>query len=235
MQIALYRLHLFSRRQRSLCHGRTSSNCSLPLLDRAGVALPPSGPPPPRQDAPRDAAGLVPALSRFCTRRPDAPAPTSTATSAAETSTSGPVPAAAPASSLPVNAHSPGPYNVCSTRGSSPPQFRHLFQPTTAVGWMTRTGVRPWLRSTRPSSTTLPSASFHGRPVPMSLCLDRKVALQGQDTFGWHSRLSQGVLGCSGCSQQHDIDYDETFTSVVKLATIRTVLGIATSRCWPMH
>jgi hypothetical protein len=38
-----------------------------------------------------------------------------------------------------------------------------------------------------------------------------------------------------GFSQQHGIDYAETFSPVVKPATIRTVLSIATSRSWPIH
>jgi len=38
-----------------------------------------------------------------------------------------------------------------------------------------------------------------------------------------------------GLSQQYDIDYDETFSPVVKLATIRVVLGITASRSWPIH
>ena len=38
-----------------------------------------------------------------------------------------------------------------------------------------------------------------------------------------------------GFSQQHGIDYDETFSPVVKPATIRAVLSIATSRAWPIH
>jgi hypothetical protein len=38
-----------------------------------------------------------------------------------------------------------------------------------------------------------------------------------------------------GFSQQYGIDYDETFSPVVKPATIRTVLSIAASRHWPIH
>ena len=36
-------------------------------------------------------------------------------------------------------------------------------------------------------------------------------------------------------SQQHGANYDETFSPVVKPATIRTVLSIAVSRSWPIH
>jgi histone deacetylase 1/2 len=40
---------------------------------------------------------------------------------------------------------------------------------------------------------------------------------------------------CRGFSQQHGIDYDETFSPVVKPSTIRTVLSIAISSSWPVH
>jgi hypothetical protein len=40
---------------------------------------------------------------------------------------------------------------------------------------------------------------------------------------------------CRGYSQQHDINYDETFSSVVKPSTIRTVLSTAVSSSWPIH
>jgi len=38
-----------------------------------------------------------------------------------------------------------------------------------------------------------------------------------------------------GFSQQHGVDYDETFSPVIKPATIRIVLSIAASRSWPIH
>ncbi|GKF57308.1 ribonuclease H-like domain-containing protein, partial [Tanacetum coccineum] len=42
-------------------------------------------------------------------------------------------------------------------------------------------------------------------------------------------------LVANGRSQQQGIDCDETFSQVVKPATIRTVLSLAVSRDWPIH
>ncbi|GKB90826.1 ribonuclease H-like domain-containing protein, partial [Tanacetum coccineum] len=45
----------------------------------------------------------------------------------------------------------------------------------------------------------------------------------------------KACLVANGRSQQDGIDYDETFSPVVKPATIRTVLSIVVSRSWPIH
>ncbi|GKE34112.1 ribonuclease H-like domain-containing protein, partial [Tanacetum coccineum] len=42
-------------------------------------------------------------------------------------------------------------------------------------------------------------------------------------------------LVANGSSQQLGVDFDETFSSVVKPATIRTVLSLVVSRKWPIH
>nr|GEW52462.1 ribonuclease H-like domain-containing protein [Tanacetum cinerariifolium] len=42
-------------------------------------------------------------------------------------------------------------------------------------------------------------------------------------------------LVANGSSQHHGIDVDETFSPVVKPATIRTILSLAVSRKWPIH
>lgn len=42
-------------------------------------------------------------------------------------------------------------------------------------------------------------------------------------------------LVANGKSQQPDINCDETFSPVVKSATIRIVLSVATSQNWPLH
>ncbi|GKF91213.1 ribonuclease H-like domain-containing protein, partial [Tanacetum coccineum] len=42
-------------------------------------------------------------------------------------------------------------------------------------------------------------------------------------------------LVANRCSQQQGIDYDETFSPVVKPATTHTILSLAFLRAWPIH
>ncbi|GJY49554.1 ribonuclease H-like domain-containing protein, partial [Tanacetum coccineum] len=42
-------------------------------------------------------------------------------------------------------------------------------------------------------------------------------------------------LVANGSSQQLGVDFDETFSSVVKPATIRTILSLVVSRKWQIH
>ncbi|GJU65071.1 ribonuclease H-like domain-containing protein [Tanacetum coccineum] len=42
-------------------------------------------------------------------------------------------------------------------------------------------------------------------------------------------------LVANGSNQQHGVDFDETFSPVVKPTTIRTVLSLVVSRQWPIH
>jgi hypothetical protein len=58
-----------------------------------------------------------------------------------------------------------------------------------------------------------------------------KHKYRGDGTLARHK--SRWVV--RGFSQRYGIDYDETFSPVVKPATIRVVLSIATSRSWPIH
>jgi hypothetical protein len=42
-------------------------------------------------------------------------------------------------------------------------------------------------------------------------------------------------LVAKGFKQRYDIDYEDTFSPVVKAATIRLVLSVAVSRNWSLH
>ena len=57
-----------------------------------------------------------------------------------------------------------------------------------------------------------------------------------------HKRRAEGTLdrykACwvlRGFTQRPSVNYDETFSLVVKPATVRTVLSLALSRSWPVH
>jgi hypothetical protein len=57
-----------------------------------------------------------------------------------------------------------------------------------------------------------------------------------------HKLRADGTFDCykarwvhRGFTQRPGVDYDETFSPVVKLATVRMVLATAVSRTWPIQ
>ncbi|GJY96179.1 ribonuclease H-like domain-containing protein [Tanacetum coccineum] len=73
-------------------------------------------------------------------------------------------------------------------------------------------------------------------PRPSDVNLVRSMWLF-KHKFHADSTLSRykARLVANGSNQQHGVDFDETFSPVVKPATIRTVLSLAVSRQWPIH
>nr|GEV67318.1 hybrid signal transduction histidine kinase M [Tanacetum cinerariifolium] len=63
-----------------------------------------------------------------------------------------------------------------------------------------------------------------------SMCLF-KHKFHADDTLSHY----KARLVSNGSNQQHDVDFDDTFSLVVKSATIRTVLSLDVSRQWPIH
>jgi len=174
-----------------------------------------------RPAAPRDAAGLVPALPHVYVRRPPAP-----------TSPPVPVPAAASESSRPVTRTQSGAIPRVQYRG---------------------------LTATTPSPIPANNRSGLADPNWRAAMADEYKALMDNGTWRlvprppganvvsgkWifkHKYHSDGTLArhkarwvVRGFSQQHGIDYDETFSPVVKPPTIRAVLSITASRSWPIR
>nr|GFC27404.1 ribonuclease H-like domain-containing protein [Tanacetum cinerariifolium] len=73
-------------------------------------------------------------------------------------------------------------------------------------------------------------------PKPVGVIMVRSMWLFKHKFYanGTLSR-SKARLVANGSSQQQGIDVDETFSPVVKPATICTVLSLAVSRKWPIH
>ena len=72
------------------------------------------------------------------------------------------------------------------------------------------------------------------RPPGVNLVTDKWVFRHKFKSDGSLDRYkARWVL--QGFTQRPGIDYDETFSPVVKPATIRMVLTLALSRSWPIH
>ncbi|GKE47108.1 ribonuclease H-like domain-containing protein [Tanacetum coccineum] len=86
------------------------------------------------------------------------------------------------------------------------------------------------------TSSPIPKSPFHALRDPnwkQAMC-DEYKALIDNETWVLVPRPPNVNIVRSMCQQQ-GIDCDETFSPVVKPATIRTVLSLAVSRQWPIH
>jgi hypothetical protein len=69
------------------------------------------------------------------------------------------------------------------------------------------------------------------RPVGSNVITDKCIlSTSSIPTAPWNGIGLAGFFATSP-----GVDYDETFSSVVKPATVRTVLSLAISRSWPVH
>nr|GEZ75666.1 hypothetical protein [Tanacetum cinerariifolium] len=75
---------------------------------------------------------------------------------------------------------------------------------------------------------------FLPRPANVNVVCSMWLFKRKFHTDGSLSRYKDRLIA-NGRSQQQGIKYDETFSSVVKPATIHTVLSLAVSHDWPIH
>ena len=78
------------------------------------------------------------------------------------------------------------------------------------------------------------TCDFVPRPVGSNVVTGKwifKHKFNSDGSLEWYK--ARWVL--RGFTQRPDVDYDETFSPVVKPATVRTVLSLAVSRSWPVH
>ncbi|GKB69630.1 ribonuclease H-like domain-containing protein [Tanacetum coccineum] len=96
----------------------------------------------------------------------------------------------------------------------------------------------------RVGSNRLPkNLNIHVSTIPPYLHrIQMRLMIQIGKMFFWHKHLAYGTLSrykaclvVNGSTQLSGIDVDETFNLVVKPATIRIILSLATSRHWLVH
>ncbi|GKF27756.1 ribonuclease H-like domain-containing protein [Tanacetum coccineum] len=73
-------------------------------------------------------------------------------------------------------------------------------------------------------------------PRPANVNVVRSMRLfKHEFNAGGSLSMYKARLVANGRSQQQGIDCDETFSPVVKPATIHTILSLVVSRDWPIH
>jgi hypothetical protein len=76
--------------------------------------------------------------------------------------------------------------------------------------------------------------SLVSRPSDANIVSGKWVFRHKHNSDGTLARYKAHWVFC-GFSQAKGIDYDETFSSVIKPSTIRVILSLAMSFSWPVH
>ncbi|GKD26174.1 ribonuclease H-like domain-containing protein, partial [Tanacetum coccineum] len=95
---------------------------------------------------------------------------------------------------------------------------------------------RQFISCNKEKSIHICYACQHGKHVKLPFHSSDSIIEQCFDIIHsdlWTSPIAR--LVANGSSQQLGIDVDETFSPVVKPATIRTVLSLVVSYKWPIH
>jgi hypothetical protein len=74
------------------------------------------------------------------------------------------------------------------------------------------------------------------RPPSTNVVIGKWLFRHKLTSDGSHDRYkARWVLRVKGFTQRPGVDYDETFSPVVKFTTVRTVLSLALSQNWAIH
>ncbi|GJZ24641.1 ribonuclease H-like domain-containing protein [Tanacetum coccineum] len=148
---------------------------------------------------------------------------------------------------LPLTNEPTTPSSTLNNHITSPAATAHGNSPTTSTHHMVtraKAGISKSLTRMNCHITTtspLPRSHLHALCDPNwhKAMVDEYNALISNRTHKYNADGSLSMyksrLVANGRSQQQGIDCDETFSPVVKPATIRTVLNLAVTRNWPIH
>lgn len=215
----------------SLPHTPTQPSHTTPTFKSTPTTSPPS--PPASKRTPLPTSPITP---------PSSPSsiPSTDCTSTASTPLTSPLPENAIPVSVP---QSPHPMTTRAKRGFGLPALRlNLLATTPSISPIPKT-YRSALHD--PNWTAAMHSEFEAflhndtwdlvpRPAHSNVVSGKWIFRHKFHVYGSLARYKARWV-CRGYSQQPGIDYDETFSPVVKPSTIRTVLSMVVSSSWPIH
>ncbi|GJW87627.1 ribonuclease H-like domain-containing protein [Tanacetum coccineum] len=142
----------------------------------------------------------------------------------------------------PPSAYPDTPPHHNTSQSTTQPNFAHTTPPSATTLTIPNFPTRTHPMVTRAQvGTVKPNPRFHGHtfhtsrisPILKSPSLRYQILI-GEMLCGSLSRYKARLVA-NGRSRQFGVDCDDTFSHVVKPATVRAVLSLALSRNWPIH
>jgi hypothetical protein len=61
------------------------------------------------------------------------------------------------------------------------------------------------------------------------------MGVQSQTQCRWICEQIQSKISCQGYAQTYGIDYEETYSPVAKMTTVRTIIAMVVAKGWSLH